>query len=513
VLHLGDFVYEVVWYPEERPQGMYARKLRDIVRYAHGEKHRDFHVPTTLDDYRALYRAYLLDPDLQDARARWPFICMWDNHEFSWKCWQSQENFGQGVVPAQSRKVAANQAWFEYQPARVRKPHGEVIRAFKPPFVSDASIRDFDEHGLGREPNNLAAIESLRTYRTVRWGRNADLILTDNRTYRSEPIPDRAEAAQFVPTGFPLVLSESIMEVLDAGKAYNNRTPPSKVLFDGKEVPNPRKDAPAQCMLGAEQKEWFLEQLKASDTTWKLWGNSVAALDWRTDFQNLPSGSPKWPCAGYAQYSDDDWGAYRFERAEILDFVMRNAITGLISLAGDRHAFSAGVLSSHLPPKEFRPVAAEFITGSISAPGVFEALQFSLPKNHPLRSIYLYSDGSNREPQPAINFSILHGVKASLKLAATQDVVQARTESNREMSPHLSFVDVGGHGYSVVRVNAVAIEVEFVCIPRPIERSTEENGGPVAYRVVHRVSRWSSGSKPEVLRTGLVGQPLLSLRS
>ncbi|HEX6046964.1 MAG TPA: PhoD-like phosphatase N-terminal domain-containing protein, partial [Pyrinomonadaceae bacterium] len=74
VLHLGDFVYEVVWYPEDRPQGYYARRLRDVVRYPHGEKIRDFHVPINVDDYRALYRGYLLDPDLQDARARWPFV-------------------------------------------------------------------------------------------------------------------------------------------------------------------------------------------------------------------------------------------------------------------------------------------------------------------------------------------------------------------------------------------------------------------------------------------------------
>ena len=70
VLHLGDFIYEIVWYPEDRPQGMYDRRLRDIVRYEHGEKIRDFHIPTVVDDYRAIYRAYLRDPDLQDARAR-----------------------------------------------------------------------------------------------------------------------------------------------------------------------------------------------------------------------------------------------------------------------------------------------------------------------------------------------------------------------------------------------------------------------------------------------------------
>ena len=69
VLHLGDFIYELVWYPEDRPQGMYDRRLRDIVRYAHGEKVSDFHIPTNVDDYRAIYRAYLHDIDLQDARA------------------------------------------------------------------------------------------------------------------------------------------------------------------------------------------------------------------------------------------------------------------------------------------------------------------------------------------------------------------------------------------------------------------------------------------------------------
>src|ERR1700731_3540720 len=45
VLHLGDFIYEIVWYPEDRPKGMYDRKLRDIVRYAQGEKIQDFHIP------------------------------------------------------------------------------------------------------------------------------------------------------------------------------------------------------------------------------------------------------------------------------------------------------------------------------------------------------------------------------------------------------------------------------------------------------------------------------------
>ena len=130
MLHLGDFFYEIVWYPEDSPNGhKRARRLRDVVRYPNGEKVRDFHLPTDLEDYRTAYRSYLLDPDLQDARARLPFVPMWDNHEFSWRGYQSQQFFDDPPRPAQRIKVAASQAWYEYQPARVVKPGaGDRVR-------------------------------------------------------------------------------------------------------------------------------------------------------------------------------------------------------------------------------------------------------------------------------------------------------------------------------------------------------------------------------------------------
>ena len=174
--------------------GDVSRRLRDIVRYKNGEKIEDFHVPTTVDDYRAVYRAYLSDPDLQDARARWPFVCMWDNHEFSWKGWQSLQEFWRCASGA-DEEGCGNQAWFEYQPARISKPSGTSLEQFKPPKVIDAPIEKFDEHGLGQEPNNLAAINSLMGYRALRWGRNVELIITDQRSYRSEEPTTRPEAA------------------------------------------------------------------------------------------------------------------------------------------------------------------------------------------------------------------------------------------------------------------------------------------------------------------------------
>jgi alkaline phosphatase D len=506
VLHLGDFVYEVVWYPEDRPQGYYDRKLRDVVRYPTGEKINDFHVPATVDDYRALYRGYLLDPDLQDARARWPFVYMWDNHEFSWKGWQSQQNFG-GVRPAQRRKAAANQAWFEYQPARVTKVGDARVDRFEAPNVSNAPLQLFDEHGLGLEAGNIAAIESLKVFRTLRWGRNVELLLTDNRSFRSEPLTDRPEVAPFKPKGFPFVVAEDVVEILDAGRAYDGGQPPATIRYDGVDVPNPRRGAPSQSMLGATQKRWFLDRLRASSATWKVWGNSVAMLDWRTDFQNLPAElNVRWPTTGYALLGDEDWSGYRSERAEVLEFVKQHGITGFTNIAGDRHSFLAGLVSRSLPPKAFEPVGVEFVTGSVSAPGLAEAAKYALAKDHALRAVYLYQPASGGPVRASINMSIMHGVRSSLTLQRTGDVRQAIAQRNPDVAPHLAWADLGGHGYGVVRATGSSLEVEFVCIPAPLERSERADGGALTYRVRHRVSAWQAGQVPRIERVRLEGE-------
>lgn len=502
VLHLGDFVYEIVWYPEDRPQ-YYARKLRDLVRYPEGDKVGDFHVPATLDDYRALYRAYLADPDLQDARARWPFVCVWDNHEFSWKGWQSQQDFA-GVRPSQTRKVAANQAWFEYQPARVVKPNPD-LNVFDAPPVQDTLLNKFDDDGLGIEAGNLAAINSLKIYRNLRFGRNVELILTDNRSFRSESVMQRQEAAAFQSQNFPYVFSEQAVDILDAGRAYRNGRPPETIRFNARDIPNFRKSGSPQTMLGREQKSWFLQRLRGSSAIWKLWGNSLGMIDWRIDFQNLPEGPwPKWPDAGNGAMGTDDWSAYRNERAEILGFIRAQGITGVAAVCGDRHAFEAGLVSTL--PHSLEPVIPEFVTGSISAPGLFESAEYNIAKNHPLRAIYLYQPANGSAVQPAFNFSIKHGVRASLALQRTGDVKQALAERNANLAPNLSFVDVGGHGYAIVRAAGPYLEVEFVCIPRPLQPSTAKDGGPVTYRLTHRVNRWAANAKPKLIRLKVDGQ-------
>jgi alkaline phosphatase D len=512
VLHLGDFIYEIVWYPEDRPQGMYDRRIRDIVRYEHGEKIDDFHIPTTLADYRAVYRAYLKDPDLQDARARWPFVNMWDNHEFSWLGYQGLQIFKGVTRPAQTRKVAANQAFFEYQPARMSKPSGPGMDRFNPPKVVDTAISHFDGNGLGQEPNNLMAINSLKGYRKLRWGRHVDLIITDQHSYRSEDPSGRPEAKGFSSKDFPEFVPEEAMEILDAGLAHDQGHPPASIRFGDVEVPNFRKDQPVQTVLGAEQKAWFLEQLRTSTATWKIWGNTAGTLDMRADPQNLPEGLTKrWPGAGYATFVMGDPSSAYMERAEIYDAVLQHGITGFVTVAGDRHSFWAGFAAKSLPPKSFQPVGIAFITGSISAPGLVEAFEHRFPKEHPLRSLFVGQAPADSGPQPTINLLLRHGVRSCLEYAKSGDLTRARALSNPKLAPHIKFVDMGGHGYSVVRATGEWIETEFVCIPRPLERSNREDGGPLAYRVRYRAKPWRLGEQPELVGKVLEGDPRFSV--
>ena len=508
VCHLGDFIYEIVWYPEDRPKGYFDRRLRDIVRYPNGQKISDFHIPTSLDDYRAVYRGYLHDPDLQDARARFPFVAMWDNHEFSWRGYQGVQRFGEDVVWAQDRKVFANQAWFEFQPARVKQ--AGTLDAFAAPKVTNGPIGPLDDHGMGQSPSNLAAVDSLIGYRALRFGRNMELILTDHHSYRMEEPTERPEANAFDVRGYPYFFPEEVTEILDAGRARRGGAP-ATIPFGDKQVANYRKDEPPVTVLGAVQKAWLKRTLKASTATWKVWGCTNGTLDWRADPKNLPPGlAPPWPGAGYANGGGGDFSGAITERAELYDFVRDEGITGFSIVSGDRHSFWAGLAAKALPPQAFEPVGVAFITGSISAPGLVEGSEYGLKKDHPLRPLYL-RDVAGAKPEPTINMLLKHGVRSCLEYARTGDVAAARKLSNPELSPHLSFVDMAGHGYAVVTVSGKALESEFVCIPRPLERSATPDGGPLAYRVTHRAPLWRKGERPRLEQQVLEGDPKLSI--
>jgi len=510
VLHLGDFIYEIVEYPDE-VKTRYDRTIYEVARIRDGGKIGKFHFPLTVDGYRAVYKGYLADPDLQDARARWPFVAIWDNHEFSWQGWQSIQKAVK-ERPGQRIKVAANQAWWEYLPSRCKKVNGPSLERFDPPEVTDIAIEKWDENGLGNELNNLAAINSLIGYRTYRYGRHLDLIITDQHSYRSaDPFSDPS-LGKLGGEEFIGMSPEELMKVLDGGRAYGGGNPPAEVSFGDAHVPNPQRNAPPQTILGATQKAWFKEQLRKSTATWKIWGNSQGGPDIRADPQNLPPGmtNQQWP-GGYAQAGTVDYGTAYLERSEIYSLVRDAKITGFAIVAGDRHAFWAGYATSELPPGKFDPVGLSFVGASLSSAGAMEAHEHNLPKTAPLRSLFLADRPDGAKPDWTFNMLLKHGVRSCLEYAKSFDLKRALAVSNPELSPHVEFVDTGGHGYAKVRLSVDEMRTEFVCIPRPISRNARPDGGPIRYRVAHVAKLWRPGERPRLEQQVLEGDVELSI--
>jgi alkaline phosphatase D len=511
VLHLGDFIYEVVEYPDE-VKSRYDRTVYDVGRIPDGGKFSNFHFPLTLEGYRTIYKGYLADPDLQDARARWPFVCIWDNHEFSWQGRQSIQQAGGPPQPGQTVKVAANQAWFEFIPARVTPPSGSLAE-FGKVAVENVKIDKWDPNGLGLEPNNLAAIRSLIAYRAFRYGKHLDLLLTDQHSFCGDDPSDAEDVGKIYDPSFRGYFSEEAMIALDAGRAFDGGKPPAELRFRDASIPNPSKDKQPRTILGVEQKAWFKDQLRKSKATWKIWGNSLGALDHRVDLQNLPAGMAEnpWPADTYGMAGSNDFGAAYAERKEIYDLVREAKITGFAIVSGDRHSFWGGYAAAHLPPRKFEPVGLSFVGASLVSPGTMEAYEHGLRKDHPLRALFLADPPDGGKPEWTYNMLLRHGVRSCLEYAKNFDLKRALALSNPQLAPHLEFVDLGGHGYAKVRLAGDEMRTEFVCIPRPITRSASPDGGPIRYRVAHVAKLWGPGERPHLEQQVLEGNVGLSI--
>ena len=394
-------------------------------------------------------------------------------------------------------------------------PPGSKLDAFPAPKVQDMPLKatDFDDTGLNTEPNNLAAIDSLIIYRALRWGRHIDLLLTDNRSYRSRDPGNHDEINPLFEGDTLGFVPEELWAQLDAGRDYAGGHPPEKLVFGDRSVANYRAGEAAQTMLGAKQKAWFLDRLRGATATWKVWGNSLGTLDTRVDPQNLPPAlSGKWKGKGYGLMTVYDWGSMYHERAEIFDAVRDAGVTGLVVVAGDRHSFWAGYAAKALPPAAaFEPVGVSFVGGSMTSVGSAEVNEYVQKKdNNPTRGLYIAEDKDGK-PQCTENLTLRHGVRSALEYEKTKDVQKALAARNPELAPHLTFVDNGGHGYATVRCDAGTMVTEFVCIPRPVTRAPGNDGGPLRYRVRHEVALWRAGERPRMRQTVLEGDVGLSV--
>ncbi len=157
--HYGDYIYE--------GSGLRQRKGTPPVRLHHADE------PYSLDDYRARYAQYKLDPDLQAAHAAHTWWVTWDDHETD-NNWASK--FDQDGTPPEVfnlRRQASAQAYYENMPLRRSSfPHGTEIQIFRNAaygdlldcwFLDTRQFRDDQPCGDNIKPVCPEALDPRRT--------------------------------------------------------------------------------------------------------------------------------------------------------------------------------------------------------------------------------------------------------------------------------------------------------------------------------------------------------------
>lgn len=405
VLYLGDYIYESV--NDERfqstsgsdrviklPDGIDTSPKQDKTRIA----------ASTLADYRTLYKTYRKDPLLREVHRLYPFVVTWDDHEFADDSWQDHSTSFNGKDPVTGgplagdekntpRRTNANRAFWEHQPI-------DVVYKSTLFFPADIQI-----------------------YRQLRYGKHVDLFLTDQRQYRADHLTPEGVGADL-----------SVGKFIDytiIGTRYFIR----KSGFDTKEA------SAKPTLLGAAQKAWFVDAVKKSTATWKVWGNEVQLYQMVLDLKKLP-GVPDeiWPGTGIGPYdayvNGDQWDGYRSERKEILEAFKQANVSNLLVCTGDIHSFYAAELHTDFDAVKSapttKPVGVEYVTAGISSASLRALFEKFIPPESPFRFI----------------------IDA---WAGAADKVLKDTNS-----PWLKYADTDAYGFAVMTIDGTKAEAQFI---------------------------------------------------
>jgi alkaline phosphatase D len=260
VVCLGDYIYEAPLDPRSST-GPYTTVRQDSVGVA-----------STVQQYRQKYRLYRSDPGLRAVHQNFPLVTIWDDHEV-------EDNYAGGDPSSEdwnpNRRRAGYRAWFEFMPIY--------------PLSTGGS----------------------RIYRSLRFGRNVELMMLDQRQYRDN-------------------------------QPCNDEPGP----------PCPERDQPRD-YLGDRQMRWVKDRLQASRATWKVIGNELPIFSTRAGQSYIP------------EY--DAWGnGYPVERQELLTHIRDRQIRDVAFITGDVHYFAAADVRVDEADQN-SVVAHDFVGGSISS--------------------------------------------------------------------------------------------------------------------------------------------------
>lgn len=515
-VHLGDYIYETTSDPSfQEGDGHREIAFRDAAGALPVTVAADAQSLTrrvlaarSLDNYRQLYQTYRGDPALQLLHETAPVIAVCDDHEFANDA--TTDRTPVNHQPDPERRSNADQAWFEYMPVdypeepalgqapspdnlrmyrdfrfgkhvhlvmtdlrRYRPPHLIAQDAFPGAVLVDqatltevnGAIPDFAQPYVDLDTsteNAVAVVKATLADAASDWlvdpalfSGKQDLAYLNTwvERYNTEnpgrtlPLLDVALA-----DGRGLAAIHVGKRELDSsmGARYLVIQAPFEVLA---KVRHAETNGASELLMGAEQRAWFLETLRGSSATWKVWGNEYTFLRKLADLSALPLGDPRFQHKFLL--SVEDWDGAPNERLALLKELSH--VNNLAVVTGDIHSFFVGtpgvgdVASTALH---------EFVCGAVSS-ATYERLLGGLVQ--------------------------LDGFGDIAPLAAT--ILEV---SNR----HVSYNDLKSNGFALVEADAGALTVTFHALPSA-KVLEAELAAPLADHFTTQTFTWEKDGKVE----------------
>ena len=488
-VHLGDYVYETTGdasFQDTAPGRVVTfSDTSGAIAFQREDGTVDYAV-SSIDNYRELYRTYRSDAALQRLHERVPMIAVWDDHEFSDDSWGSTATYRDGEIDETDpmRRQRASRAWFEYMP--VDYPDPDFVYDFE--TLPPDDIRIWRDLRFGRHVH--VVMTDLRTHRTdhlIAEDAYPGAVVMDEATLQATggvpdwaspyvdiesfgggvyatvlreaamtggaggypperitgnvsvtwihrvledtgssvlPVPDEDLAA--LPRGLAIHHMTKLGLYTSIGSRYLVTAEPWRRFAAWRWV---QSDGASEVAMGEAQEAWFLETIKGSDATWKVWGNEYCLTQLDIDLRALPI-----PDAFKQLFSltAEDWNGMPNRRAKIIDELA--AVPNVVAVTGDIHAFYASTPFASGPGSNS---LVEFVGGAVS----------STP----------YQTLLERQVQSDPLLSMTPGAESLA--GSIRDLLVAGP------NPHLGFAATKEHGFAIAEVDAAAFTVTMFITP------------------------------------------------
>lgn len=496
-LHLGDYIYETTGDPRFQNIDTKRRAVfsdtKGAISFLTGAKD-EFYAAQSLSNYRDLYKIYRGDTDLQKLHERAAMIAVGDDHEFADDCWGPNATYFDGTQDEfePARRGQADQAWCEYMPIDFAgapdfefDPTGKFpdnLKAYRDfAFGKHAHIvmtdlrRYRSDHLIAEDaaPGAIALLEeelkaavggalpafavgyfeldkdlggdygkALRLHAKDLEGDEKRLVGLYSSAWVNAAL-DKLTKAKI--TALPPTITPEQIAKMPKGMAYHqlfknawNTSLGSRYLVLAETFriyarARWQKDKNSQHAMGDAQEKWFVDTLKASTKTWKLWGNEYTVQHRAIDLAGLPLPD------NFKQkflLSAEDWDGLPDRREQLLQTL--TAIPNMVVLSGDIHAFFAGTPQTEDGTKQI----VEFVGGAASS-GTYQTLLTRQAAADPTL---------NAAGGPA-----LAGLVGLLLLG--------QMKGSAALNPNLGYADLQQHGAMLVNASAATLGVTFVQTP------------------------------------------------